>query len=525
MESTDIEINHPSFRAHLTTVVTIGILALSITASLSTAWMTSKNLYDVLVSDGLQVTQSLAEQSVLALLYDSGENAEDAVQAALSFPSVVQVMILSERGNIILSEGGPEFSIPTSMWPQTEATVISDDSNQWVLMAPVYTEGGAIDDDLLLLQQKGEQELIGYVVVCKSKQRLRDIQAVTVVNNLLIGLLFSMILVYVLRKRFKYLTDPLYELSAVMQEAQKEGADAHPFARLEGPKEVVQIARSYNSMMEVLVLRDQQLRDQNEHLESEVELRTQELVHARDMAIEANQNKSEFLANVTHELRTPLQAIIGFSDLINESIPDDMEGMEDIRHDVESVLVNAENLLALINGLLDFSKSESGKMELSLHPENLQRLFEQAVDTVRPIADANGNEIVVDLNFPDEKVEVDGVKIRQILLNLLSNAVKFTEEGRITLFSKCDGEHLTLSVEDTGIGIAEEHWGAIFDVFKQVDGSYTRRYQGTGLGLAISQKFSNLMGGEIVIESRVNQGSKFSLTIPLVNDEKNASSR
>ncbi|MCF6219020.1 MAG: ATP-binding protein [Gammaproteobacteria bacterium] len=522
MESTDTEINHPSFRAHLTTVVTIGILALSITASLSTAWMTSRNLYDVLVSDGLQVTQSLAEQSVLALLYDSGENAEDAVQAALSFPAVTQVMILSERGNIILSEGGAEFSIATSKWPQTEATVISDDINQWVLMAPVYTEGGAIDDDVLLLQQKGEQELIGYVVVCKSKERLRDIQAVTVVNNLLIGLLFSMILVYMLRKRFKRLTDPLYELSTVMQEAQKEEANAHPFAKLEGPKEVVQIARSYNAMMEVLVLRDQQLRDQNEHLESEVELRTQELVHARDMAIEANQNKSEFLANVTHELRTPLQAIIGFSDLISETLPDDME---DTRHDLESILVNAENLLALINGLLDFSKGESGKMELSLHPENLQKLFEQAVDTVRPIADENGNEIVVDLDFPVEKVAVDGVKIRQILLNLLSNAVKFTEEGRIILFSRCDGETLTISVEDTGIGIAEEHWEAIFDVFKQVDGSYTRRYQGTGLGLAISQKFSKLMGGEIVIESRVNKGSKFSLTIPLAKDEKNISSR
>ncbi len=514
MESTDTHTNHPSFRAHLTTVVTIGILALSITASLSTAWMTSKNLYDVLVSEGLQVTQSLAEQSVLALLYDSGENAEDAVQAALSFPSVSQVMILSERGNIILSEGGAAFSIPTSQWPQTEATVISDDINQWVLMAPVYTEGGAIDDDLLLLQQQGERELIGYVVVCKSKQRLRDIQTVTVVNNLLIGLLFSMILVYILRKRFKRLTDPLYELSAVMQEAQKEGADAHPFAKLEGPREVVQIAHSYNNMMEVLVLRDQQLRDQNEHLESEVELRTQELVHARDLAIEANQNKSEFLANVTHELRTPLQAIIGFSDLINETLPDDSE---DIRNDLESILVNAENLLALINGLLDFSKDESGKMELSLHPENLQKLFEQAVDTVRPIADANGNEIVVDLNFPAEKVAIDGVKIRQILLNLLSNAVKFTEEGRITVFSKCDGESLTISVEDTGIGVAEEHWEAIFDVFKQVDGSYTRRYQGTGLGLAISQKFSKLMGGEIVIESTVNKGSKFSLTIPLGN--------
>ncbi|VAW87480.1 Two-component system sensor histidine kinase/response regulator hybrid [hydrothermal vent metagenome] len=506
---------HPSFRTHLTTVVTIGVLALSVTASLFTAWMTSKNLYDVLVDDGLQVTQSLAEQSVLALLYGSSENAEDAVRVTLSFPSVTQVMILSQEGDVLLSEGGPVFSVDSYDWPTTDAVVV-DDLEQWVLMAPVYAEGGAIEDDVLLLQQRGEVELLGYVVVCKSKDKLRSIQVDTVVNNLLIGLLFSLILVYILRQRFKHLTDPLYDLSTVMLEAQKEGAEGHPYAKLNGPIEVVQIADSYNKMMQVLAERDQQLRDHNEHLESEVAQRTQELVDARDMAVDANQNKSEFLANVTHELRTPLQAIIGFSDLINETIP---ETMDDVHQDIESILVNAENLLELINSLLDFSKAESGKMELSLQPENLQTLFDQVIDTVKSLAEVNGNEISLDLDIPSEKIEIDRVKVRQILLNLLSNALKFTEKGEITLFSRFDDNRLTISISDTGIGIAKENQSGIFDAFKQVDGSHTRRYQGTGLGLAISQSFSKLMGGEIILESRLNQGSTFTLIIPLRNSK------
>ncbi len=507
---------HPSFRAHLTTVVTIGVLALSITASLFTAWMTSKNLYDVLVDDGLQVTQSLAEQSVLALLYGSGENAEDAVRVTLSFPSVTQVMILSQEGDVLLSEGGEVFSIDSYEWPKTDAVIVDDDLDQWVLMAPVYAEGGAIEDDVLLLQQRGEVELLGYVVVCKSKDKLRSIQVATVVNNLIIGLLFSFILVYILRQRFKHLTDPLYDLSTVMLEAQKEGAEGHPYAKLNGPIEVVQIARSYNKMMQVLAERDQQLRDHNEHLESEVAQRTQELVDARDMAVDANRNKSEFLANVTHELRTPLQAIIGFSDLINETIP---ETMDDVHQDIESILVNAENLLELINSLLDFSKAESGKMELSLQPENLQSLFDQVIDTVKSMAEASGNKIILDLDIPSEKIEIDRVKVRQILLNLLSNALKFTEKGEITLFSRFDDDRLIISVSDTGIGIAEENQSGIFDAFKQVDGSHTRRYQGTGLGLAISQSFSKLMGGEITLESKLNQGSTFTLIIPLRNSK------
>ncbi len=502
-----------SFRRHLTTVVTIGVLALSITASLITSWVTSKNLHNVLVDNAIQLTQSLADQSVLALLYGSGENAEDAVNVAMSFPSITQVMILTQDGNIILSSGDEGVDYEALSWPDDGAKLLLEEIDHWVFMAPVYATGGAQpEDDIMLMQMESERELLGYVIVAKNKDRLREIQSVTVFNNLIIGLLFATILVYILRQRFKHLTDPLYELSETMLEAQQEGSESHPYAKINGPKEVVQIAIAYNKMMEVLAERDQQLREHNEHLESEVALRTQELVYARDIAEEANRNKSQFLANVTHELRTPLQAIIGYTDLICETVPEDLE---DVHHDLESIMVNAQNLLGLINEILDLSKVESGRMELNLHSEDLSKLLSQVIDTVTPIMQKNSNHLTVESDLTDERFMVDGVKLRQILLNLLSNAAKFTDNGEVKIHAKYSEGNLNIAVIDSGIGIDKEHQSIIFDAFRQVDGSHTRKYQGTGLGLAISQKFCEMMGGNIELDSEIGKGATFSFSIPL----------
>lgn len=502
-----------SFRAHLTTIVSIGVIALSITASLFTAWVTTKNLYNVLIEDGMRVTKSLAEQSVLALLYNSGDNARDAVRLTMTFPSVSQVQIVTPEGVEVIAEGGGDFKIAKWILPSSEVKLVEEDSNRWIFMSPVFTGGDeSFAEDILLLQQESEAELIGYVIVQKDKDKLYDIQVATFSNNLLIGLLFAFILVYILRRRFKHLTEPLYELSNVMLEAQSDSSESHPYAKLKGPKEVVLIARSYNKMMEVLAERDQQLREYNERLESEVALRTQELVYARDMAVEANQNKSHFLANVTHELRTPLQAIIGFGDLIQESIPYEME---DVHGDLDGIQNNAQNLLRLINELLDFSKAESGRMELEIQPENLNYLFKHLVDAIKPLIDKNQNKLELALDLPSEMVDIDGRKLQQILINLLGNATKFTENGVVTLHAYVQESVLHVEVKDTGIGISPENQAAIFDAFKQVDGSHTRKFHGTGLGLAISRKFCEIMGGKIEVESTVGEGSTFFVTIPL----------
>jgi len=502
----------PSFRNHLTTIVTIGVVGFAITASLTTALVTSNNLNSAMVRDGLQVTGSLAEQSVLALLYGSGENAEDAVRVTMAFPSVSHVMILTSDYQPILSRGVGEPNIQDIQWSEQGPELVWEDMRSWVFVAPVYTGNDEpVDESTILLQQEMVRELVGFVLVVKKKDKLREIQALTIVNNLGIGLLTAILLVVILRRRLDHLTKPLDQLAQAMRYA--EQGDSQPYAETHGPREVQQIARAFNQMMVALAERDQRLREQNEQLENEVAIRTEELVYARDMAIQANQNKSDFLANVTHELRTPLQAIIGYSDLISEVLPPDE--MEEVHHDLECILNNAQNLLNLITGILDLSKVESGHMDITLEPVNIERLVKQVAETVRQLMEKNQNTLKIEVRHCNQEIEIDGVKLRQILLNLLSNAGKFTENGKVELQVDRDEQGLMLRVRDSGIGISDSAQTIIFDAFRQVDGSATRKYQGTGLGLAITKKFGQLMGGDIAVESELGQGSVFTVKIPL----------
>jgi signal transduction histidine kinase len=501
-----------SFKRQLIVIVSVGIFVLAITASISTAWVTSNNLRSLLIKDGLQLAESIAEQSVLALLYDSGENAKDAVRVALAFPSVTHVQIISRDYKPIYLDGIDAPDIEDIKWPTDATELGQEDEKHWLFVAPVHTQGQIqTEEDPMLLQTEADQELLGYVLVLKNKDELYENRALTITNNLGIALLIAIPLLLILWARFGFLTKPLDKLSNVMSSAEKGGEVA--YADTSGPKEVVQIALAFNRMMAALVAKDQQLRDHNVHLEAEVALRTQELVYARDVAIEANKNKSEFLANVTHELRTPLQAIMGYTDLIRESV--DEEGMEDLHADLDCIISNSNNLLALINEVLDLSKVESGRMDINLGPENLETLVIKVEGTIKHLMKENNNQLIIEVEQTHSNLEVDGTKIRQIMLNLLSNAAKFTENGQVNLLVKQASNEISINVRDTGVGISKEHQEMIFDHFRQIDGTRTRKFQGTGLGLAITRKFCQLMGGDIKVESTPNEGSSFTVSIPL----------
>jgi signal transduction histidine kinase len=250
-----------------------------------------------------------------------------------------------------------------------------------------------------------------------------------------------------------------------------------------------------------------------ERLAQELERRNVALLHQRDQLQQMSRLKSEFVANISHELRTPLNAIMGYTELIADRIygdvtPEQTQGLAGISE-------NAEGLLQLINQLLDISKLEAGKMTICLEEVDLCRLVRDVVELSAPLAKDRPYMPVARL--PDETVRVrtDRAKVRQILVNLLSNAVKFTSEGsvEVSLESSGDGD-VRVHVSDTGIGIRPENLAIIFDEFRQVDGSSTRRHGGTGLGLTISKKFAALLGGDILVESRYRQGSRFTLLLP-----------
>ena len=231
----------------------------------------------------------------------------------------------------------------------------------------------------------------------------------------------------------------------------------------------------------------------------------------------ATRAKNEFLASMSHELRTPLNGIILYSELLQEEAED--RGDHRPVPDLQRIRNSGKHLLDLINGILDLSKIEAGKMALSPERFDVRSMVEGLVDTIAPLVQKNGNTLAVNYGEGVSTMVADQMKTRQILLNLLSNATKFTSDGSIVV----DVRHRTLGgapvvefvVSDTGVGMTLEQTRKVFDAFTQADVSTTRKYGGTGLGLAIVSKFCDLMGGTVAVDSEPGQGSRFVVQLPL----------
>jgi signal transduction histidine kinase/CheY-like chemotaxis protein len=230
----------------------------------------------------------------------------------------------------------------------------------------------------------------------------------------------------------------------------------------------------------------------------------------------ASQHKSQFLANMSHELRTPLNAIIGLTDMMVNNAP--RFGTEKALEPLRRVHRAGTHLLGLINQVLDLSKIEAGKLELSLESISILPLVEEVVGTARPLAEQNKNTLSVECPRDLPPIEADAMRLRQIILNLLSNACKFTKAGNIKLqvtTAVREGQQFAeFAVIDTGIGMTPEQIGKLFQEFSQADASTARQYGGTGLGLAISRRLCQMMGGDVTVTSEIGKGSSFVVRLP-----------
>lgn len=246
----------------------------------------------------------------------------------------------------------------------------------------------------------------------------------------------------------------------------------------------------------------------------------QELTQKKKEAEEASRLKTEFLSNVSHELRTPLNAIIGYTHLLQDEVYGPL--VDPQREPLSSVRRNAASLLSLINNLLDLSKIEAGKVEISLEKFDLEELLREVFENVKPLLHEKGITVHWRLTEPLSPLQSDPLRVRQIFLNLLSNAIKFTDHGSIIISAtnQLIPRGIVLSVEDTGIGMREEDLPTIFDPFRQVDGSLTRSAEGTGLGLTIVKKALNLIDGTIEVESTFGKGSRFTVFLPHLASKK-----
>jgi adenylate cyclase len=229
----------------------------------------------------------------------------------------------------------------------------------------------------------------------------------------------------------------------------------------------------------------------------------------------ASENKSQFVSSMSHELRTPLNAIIGLTEMMVTNAA--RFGTEKAMEPLQRVNRAGTHLLGLINQVLDLSKIEAGKLELSPQTVQLVPLIDEVVGTARQLAEQNKNRLTAEA--PDDlgSLTVDPMRLRQILFNLLSNACKFTKEGEVKLKAQrlVDGrDWIELAVADSGIGMTPEQQAKLFEEFTQADASTAQRFGGTGLGLAITRKLARMMGGDVTVKSEPGKGSVFTVRLP-----------
>lgn len=245
--------------------------------------------------------------------------------------------------------------------------------------------------------------------------------------------------------------------------------------------------------------------------------RIAELENSNKNLFDANQAKSNFLANMSHELRTPLNAIIGYSELLEE-VADEMNLEDQIGPDLQKIHSAGKHLLDIINDILDLSKIEAGEMGFYNQNCDLEVLVKEVMTTVQPIIDKNSNVLEVQWKNKLGSMAVDITRLRQVLFNLLSNASKFTENGKVFFIVDRivvnESDWIILTIRDTGIGMGPDQLVNLFESFSQVHPKNIQKYGGTGLGLAISKRICEMMGGDIFVESKLGEGSTFSVRLP-----------
>ncbi|MBU1700139.1 MAG: response regulator [Candidatus Eisenbacteria bacterium] len=441
------------------------------------------------------------------------ESIRETLESAFLMPGITYAALYDGRGlqTVILGETPGEIVVNPGNLSGTELTR-EDDS--FLVQSPV---------------RNAHDEIIGAVVLRRS---LEDVKARThhvVSRN--IALLLAILTIGLAAAIWfaKGISKPIMGLARAA-EIFAGGEKPTEMPAKQGILEIDVLAEMFKSMMKRIEKHRLEIEEQKRTLEVKVQERTEELkqknmelAFQNEKVMEANRLKTRFLANMSHELRTPLNGILAISEMLKEGMSGELEPEQ--QKQVEIIHRSGTTLLTLINDTLDLSLVESGRMEFRRRNVKIVQYLREEVEAFRVLAEAK-NLIyeVVEQNAGDEEVFVDPDRIRQVLINMINNAIKFTDSGsvRVVLEQIRGGRVLRATVQDTGIGISSEDQATIFQEFRQLDATASRRHGGTGLGLAICKRLLNLMGGEIWVDSEEGMGTTFSVVIPLTQEEERA---
>ncbi|MFN0151063.1 MAG: response regulator [bacterium] len=452
------------------------------------------SLRQAMVRDLATLSEIIAANSTASLAFDDAGSAAEILSSLSAKPTIERAILYSRDGAVFAEYGRADGGAGSSANASASPPAPGPDghafaSDALVLNTPVNLDG----------------ERIGTITI-RSDLRELDSRARQYIFVGVALLLAVTCVAFLLSSRFqRIVSDPILDLARVTRGI-AEQKDYSMRAPKRGNDEIGMLVDDFNHMLAEISRRTAALAEANAQLEN-----------SERLALAANQAKSTFLANMSHELRTPLNAIIGYSELLEEEAED--AGQPEFIPDLRKINSAGKHLLALINGVLDLSKIEAGKVELYLEAFDIRAMVSDVTATIKPLVEKNANTLVVDTAGAPGAMRADLTKVRQVLFNLLSNAAKFTEKGTITLRVSRErsetGDEILFAVADSGIGMTPEQIGRIFEAFSQADASTTRKYGGTGLGLAISRRFCRMMGGDITVESAPGAGTQFTARVPV----------
>ena len=497
-----------SLRRKLVSVIMLASLV-CLLVSFSVLWVSSTiTRYEDSLQQLSGLADVLADNGQAALTFSDRTEAGRLLESLKDHLDISSAWLVSADGNALSSwrrKGGAEHIPSDYKVPSKQLR-----SNFWARRADLYNP------------VTRNTELVGYVLLKADFTGQRDSQ-VALLGKALGAAALALVVVFILATRLqRVISRPLAELAGTAR-AIAHGKTYGLRVPLRTSDEIGDLVQAFNGMLSEIQERDENLTRHRDQLEEEVSNRTTELRRAKEEAEAASHFKGLFLANMSHELRTPLTSIRGTLGLLSGGVAGALpEAASSLLKIANS---NCERLVRLVNDILDLSKIEAGKLSLESVDFDLPALVRDAAGVFREQANAKNISFTCELDADLPRFcKGYPTRLGQVLINLMGNALKFTERGevRVKVRSVTRGDTratISFAVSDSGIGIAPEDMGRLFQVFEQADPSTTRRFGGTGLGLAICKQLVDLMGGQIEVDSQVGVGSTFRVLLPLAYGE------